>query len=522
MTTVSAALQLLFELATSWWTVGFLATFTALAYHWSTATFGYWRDRGVPYVRPTVPLFGNIGSRALGTEHQIRMFGRIYDAFHGHPYVGMYQMRTPYLLVCDRTLVNRVLIGDFAHFTDHGIHTDGPEENPLANGLFKMRGAKWKVMRQKLSPVFTAGKLRHMRGQVAACSEQLMRNVAADVPATGGPMEVRDVLGKYSTDVIGTCAFGLQLNAISDEQSEFRRYGKTVFQPSFRMLIKDLIWLISPALRRAIRVSDYPQEVVQFFMAAFTDTMRYRQEHGLVRDDLMQSLIQARTDLVVNKTEPSVTFLETDIVANAFALFAAGFETVSTAMSFCLYELALKKPIQDKVREEMNATKIKHSGEINDEFLKELHYLEMVLAETLRKYPPLITLIREATKDYQVPDDTLVIEKGTKVLIPAYAIHHDYRYYPDPETFDPERFSPEEKAKRPNGTYMPFGDGPRLCIGKRFAEMEMKLALTEVLTKYEVEPCDKTDIPMRFSQKSLLIAPENGIWLKFKPINTAN
>nr|QIU80482.1 cytochrome P450 monooxygenase CYP6CY58 [Aphis gossypii] len=368
MTTVSAAMQLLFELATSWWTVGFLATFTALAYHWSTATFGYWRDRGVPYVRPTVPLFGNIGSRALGTEHQIRMFGRIYDAFRGHPYVGMYQMRTPYLLVCDRTLVNRVLIGDFAHFTDHGIHTDGPEENPLANGLFKMRGAKWKVMRQKLSPVFTAGKLRHMRGQVAACSEQLMRNVAADVPATGGPIEVRDVLGKYSTDVIGTCAFGLQLNAISDEQSEFRRNGKAVFQPSFRMLIKDLIWLISPALRRAIRVSDYPQEVVQFFMAAFTDTMRYRQEHGLVRDDLMQSLIQARTDLVVNKTEPSVTFLETDIVANAFALFAAGFETVSTAMSFCLYELALKKPIQDKVREEMNATKIKHSGEITMNF----------------------------------------------------------------------------------------------------------------------------------------------------------
>jgi len=91
--------------------------------------------------------------------------------------------------------------------------------------------------------------------------------------------------------------------------------------------------------------------------------------------------------------------------------------------------------------------------------------VNIVFLETLRKYPPLITLFREATQDYKVPDDTLVIEKGTKILIPAYAIHHDYRYYPDPETFDPERFSPEEKAKRPNGTYMPFGDGPRLCIG---------------------------------------------------------
>jgi cytochrome P450 family 6 len=75
-----------------------------------------------------------------------------------------------------------------------------------------------------------------------------------------------------------------------------------------------------------------------------------------------------------------VTFLETDIVANAFVLFAAGFETVSTAMSFCLYELALKKPIQDKVREEMNAMKIKANTEVDDDFLKELHYLDMVLA----------------------------------------------------------------------------------------------------------------------------------------------
>ncbi|XP_060846915.1 probable cytochrome P450 6a13 [Rhopalosiphum padi] len=513
------AARLLLELATSWWTIAALATFAAVAYRFATSTFGYWRDRGVPDVRPTVPLFGNLFGMAMAAEHQSRMYGRIYDGFRGRRYGGLYQMRTPHLMVCDPALVNRVLIGDFAHFTDHGLYTAGPDENPLANGLFNMNGAQWKIMRQKLSPVFTAGKLRHMRGQVAACSEQLMRNVAADV-AAGGPVEVRDALGKYSTDVIGTCAFGLQLNAINDEQSAFRKYGKAVFAPSFRTIFKELLWMVSPALRRALRVGDFPRDAVEFFTAAFTDTMRYRQEHGLVRDDVVQSLIQARTDLVVNKTEPSVTFLETDIVANAFVLFAAGFETVSTAMSFCLYELALKKPIQDKVREEMNAMKIKRNTEVDDDFLKELHYLDMVLAETLRKYPPLITLFREATQDYKVPDDTLVIEKGTKILIPAYAIHHDYRYYPDPETFDPERFSPEEKAKRPNGTYMPFGDGPRLCIGKRFAEMEMKLALTELLTKYEVEPCEKTDIPMQFSKRSIITMPENGIWLKFKPINT--
>lgn len=80
-------------------------------------------------------------------------------------------------------------------------------------------------------------------------------------------------------------------------------------------------------------------------------------------------------------------------------------------------------------------------------------------------YSVTITLFREATERYEVPEDTLVIEKGQKILIPLYSIHHDPKYYPNPYKFDPERFSPEEKAKRPNGTYMPFGDGPRLCIG---------------------------------------------------------
>lgn len=92
-------------------------------------------------------------------------------------------------------------------------------------------------------------------------------------------------------------------------------------------------------------------------------------------------------------------------------------------------------------------------------------FVKFFFKETLRKYPPLLTLMRKSEEDYQVPDDTLVIEKGVIVLIPVYSLHYDHRYYPDPQTFNPERFSREEKAKRPNGTYMPFGNGPRVCIG---------------------------------------------------------
>jgi len=81
-------------------------------------------------------------------------------------------------------------------------------------------------------------------------------------------------------------------------------------------------------------------------------------------------------------------------------------------------------------------------------------------------------LLRKASQTYQLPDDSLIIEKGQKIVIPVYAIHHDNKYYPEPEKFIPERFLAEEKAKRPNGIYLPFGDGPRICIGGVYFSME--------------------------------------------------
>jgi len=88
-----------------------------------------------------------------------------------------------------------------------------------------------------------------------------------------------------------------------------------------------------------------------------------------------------------------------------------------------------------------------------------------MLSETLRKYPLLFALFRVASKTYRVPNDSLIIEKGQKILIPIFSLHYDPRYFSDPEVFNPERFSTEEKAKRPKGVYLPFGDGPRICIG---------------------------------------------------------
>lgn len=134
----------------------------------------------------------------------------------------------------------------------------------------------------------------------------------------------------------------------------------------------------------------------------------------------------------------------------------------------------------------------------------------------MRKYPALGNLMRVTTKDYKVPNSTYTLKKGTKVWIPVHAIHHDETYYPHPEKFDPDRFTPEEINKRDNVTFLPFGDGPRSCIGLRFGLMQAKIGLVTLLSNYEFSICSKSKVPIEIEKKNFILTPAGGMWLNVK------
>ena len=114
----------------------------------------------------------------------------------------------------------------------------------------------------------------------------------------------------------------------------------------------------------------------------------------------------------------------------------------------------------------------------------------MIIDETLRMFPAAVRLDRIAGEDYQY--EGMKIEKGQMVVVPLWALHHDPELYPEPDRFDPERFNEENKKTRDSNAYLPFGDGPRNCMGKRFAILEIKLTLTSIMSKFRFETCDKT------------------------------
>lgn len=125
--------------------------------------------------------------------------------------------------------------------------------------------------------------------------------------------------------------------------------------------------------------------------------------------------------------------------------------------------------------------------------------------------------MRAAGQDYTF--DKLVVPKGITVQIPTYAIHHDPEYYPNPEVFDPERFSSENRSKIQSMAYLPFGEGPRNCIGIRFAMMQAKIGIIYVLKDFNISPSDKTIHPVKLSPKGFILKPNGGHWLHFQRLN---
>lgn len=155
------------------------------------------------------------------------------------------------------------------------------------------------------------------------------------------------------------------------------------------------------------------------------------------------------------------------LAAQAFVFHIAGLETSYLTLAGALYFLAKDSTIQDKLLEEIDETLSRSlNHQVTYESLSEMEYLDQIISETLRIRLPLPLLNRITTKPYRIPETDITLEVGTRVFINVYGSQMDPQYFPEPEKFDPERFSKPNKSKIPPYVYMPFGEGPRNCIGK--------------------------------------------------------
>lgn len=483
-------------------------------YYYLTSTFDFWKVRGVPGPKP-LPMFGNVKDVMLLRTSMCHYLKELHQKYKDEPMVGIFTRRTPILVVQDPELIKDILIRDFSKFANRGFPVLEKVE-PLSAHLFNLEAERWRPLRTRLSPVFTSGKLKEMFPLILECSKHLEQYLDKLV-VKGEPIECRELTAKYTTDVIGSCAFGIEMNALSDEESEFRRLGRQVFAVSFKQILKLRLTQIIPRFYNLLGSILPPSEITTFLTKTIVDTMKYRDENNIMRPDFVNMLMELKKH--PNKLE-NIKLTDTLLTAQAFVFFVAGFETSSSAMSNALYELALNPEIQDKLRQEIKEHFEKNNDELKYDQVKDLTYLDLVFRETLRKYPPGPLILRKSVSSYTFNNTKVSIPEKTFVWIPLYAIHHDPDIYPNPDAFIPERFNDDAVASRHPMHYMPFGDGPRNCIGARFAVYQSKVGLITILRNHKVEVCEKTMIPYEINPGAFLLAPKEGIYLKLTKVES--
>ncbi|XP_044260197.1 cytochrome P450 6a2-like [Tribolium madens] len=471
-------------------------------YKWK---FNYWRRKKIPTLPPKIP-FGNLPNPLKQQEttgvHIKLLYDQIKD--NGWKHAGLYFLTRPVYMVVDLEYVKNILTKDFQHFVDRGFYFN-EKDDPISAHVFAIGGQKWRNLRTKLTPTFTSGKMKQMFQTLLECKTSLLKRVDKEHQT---PINIKEILGCFTTDIIGSCAFGLDCNTFKEEDSPFRKYGKKVFESNLRRRLQIFFFTHFPSLARALKVRHFSKDVADFFTKVVKDTVNYREENNYTRKDFMQLLIELKN---------SKTGLTLDeIAAQSLIFFLAGFETSATTMTFALFELAKNQEIQQKVREEIGV--ILGDDKITYEALQKMKFLTQVINETLRKYPPLSFLTRECVKDYKIPDQDVIIEKGTKVVISILGLHRDEDYFPDPEKFDPGRFSEDNTGFRDQFAYIPFGEGPRICIGLRFGMMQTKVGLVSLLRKFKFTVNRKTREPIKFDVKGFILAAEGDIWLNAQKV----
>ncbi|XP_055597004.1 cytochrome P450 6A1-like [Uranotaenia lowii] len=478
--------------------------------------YSYWRVRGVPSVKPWFP-FGNLWGVGR-KKHLAQVLLDCYEKLNGSgPFGGVHFFLGPVVVALELDFVKNVLVKDFNHFHDRSLYYN-EKDDPLTAHLFLIEGSKWKNLRNKLTPTFTSGKMKLMFPIVRDVGEQLEACLLKELPANG-EIEIKDILARYTTDVIGICAFGLDAGSLKDPESEFRVMGRQVFEIHPLLFVKLLLCQEFKKLARAMRVTVLNPKVANFFLKTFEQNVEYRENNKIIRNDFMSLLIKLKNNESIDESTSTGLGKMTmnEIAAQAFVFFFAGFETSSTLMSFCLYELACNQEVQDKARANILETLERH-GSFSYEAIHDMKYLENCINETLRKYPPAANIFRQTTIDYNVPGTKFTIEKGTPVMVPIYAIHHDAEHYPNPEVFDPDRFDPEQVAKRHPFAFLPFGEGPRICIGMRFAMMQSRVGLAVLLRKFRFRLGSTMAGPLRLDPSSLILASVQGMVLKLEEL----
>lgn len=362
-------------------------------------------------------------------------------------------------------------------------------EPAIGDSLFIAEGAHWQWQRRAAAPVFSARNIANLAPYMQRAADECL-----DRLSTQGEADLFNEMTRTTFDVIANVTFSGGEGIDPDQVFEaIEEYIDQVAKISFLDILGVPKWVPRPArlfgpdaLRQTKRIAD--------------DAVTARRANGPKKTpDLLDLLMQGEDP----KTKRQMNAAE--LRDNILTFIVAGHETTALTLSWALYLLAFDQDVQNKMRKEVDAHVSGDTPSAKE--CANLTYTKQVIQETLRLYPPAAFLSRTALAADQILDRE--VRRNDTIMLPVYALHRNELLWTDPNAFDPDRFAPDQKIER--YSYLPFGDGPRICIGAQFAILESQIILASLIKNYQFEPIEgeEPEPKMIFT-----LRPEGGVNLR--------
>jgi cytochrome P450 len=436
----------------------------------------------VPSGPSGLPLVGN----TLALSRDVLGF---YERLHGeYGDVARYEVAGDEgYMVAHPDLVEQVLVTDDDAFVKGDLLQD-TLSGALGEGMLLAEGEDWRAQRTTAQPAFYRDRVAAYGGTMVEHAERV-----ADGWGDGGVVDIHPVAGELTLRILADTLFGLD---IAGRESAVRATAdamQTRVDPSSLVaFLPD--WVPAPRIRAYRRAVDDARDLVD-------DLVAERRREGPTGDDLLSVLVAAADAGGMD---------DATLRDNMLTFLFAGHETSALGLTYALFCLGHAPEAQVRLHEELDAV----DGPLTPDDVEDMDVLDRTVREALRLYPPVYTHFREPVRDVRVGDH--LVPEGTVVSLPQWVVHRDGRWYDDPETFAPERWTDWDG---PEYAYFPFSGGPRHCIGMRFAELELRLVLGTLLRERRVESL--TDRPLALTAAANA-APAEPVELRIHERETAD
>jgi len=514
---------------------------TIIVYRWITKSFDKWKNAGIPHDKPSFPqgTHNILGQKKHLTEHCHEDYIK-FKIEKKQKVHGWFLFGKPALSINDVEMLKHLEVKDFNHFMDRNesnasklFGSGGDLDKLWGLQMSNLSGDHWKDIRSTFTPIFTSGKMKGMVKLIHEITEGLVMEIGQKAKL-GEEFNLKDTFGKFSLDALATSAFGVDAQSFTNSKSVFVKYASTIFVNTFMENLLNFSKFIPGVswIYEMFNISIFKPTQTKYLRDVILNVLKVRKESGERRNDLIDLMLdcienEQKVDINFNEDDQSQYDIDMKLVhdrkskknnrdrncSKAIIFLVAGYDTTGMTLSFLAYAMSKNPDIQERLQEEVDQAFEDNDGTMPDyQTIQNLPFLDMVIHETLRYFNPIGLMTRTCTEDYTLPGTDIVVKKNDLLTFSTLGIHRDPEHYSHPDIFYPEHFSKEEKSARHPYAFQAFGQGPRACIGMRFALLEAKIAVLEVWRRFSFMGGNKTLEPLVLDPTSQLGWVKGGLW----------